>query len=120
MPDQPVAAGPPPFDDAAEMRRTNVALLAAMDQRLGDDSTPESEAAALREQESNIRDFLDRGAATGSLIEDVKERTACQVLLDYWSSTLSHAGIRVARSRLASFDAERLPDLSDDKCPYVG
>jgi WD40 repeat protein len=120
MPDQPVAAGPPPFDDAAEMRRTNVALLAAMDQRLGDDSSPESEAAALREQESNIRDFLDRGAATGSLIEDVKERTACQVLLDYWSSTLSHAGIRVARSRLASFDAERLPDLSDDKCPYVG
>src|SRR6476659_7916511 len=43
-----------------------------------------------------------------------------QVLLDYWSSTLSHAGVRVARSRLAPFDAARLPVLDDDKCPYVG
>ena len=31
MPDQSVAVGQPPFDDAAEMRRINVALLAAME-----------------------------------------------------------------------------------------
>jgi hypothetical protein len=120
MPDQLVTTVPPPFEDAAAMRRANAGLLEAIDQQLGGDSSPERETAALRDLESKIRDFLDRGAETGTLVEDIKERTACQVLLDYWSSTLSHAGIRVARSRLAPFDAERLPDLGDEKCPYVG
>jgi WD40 repeat protein len=120
MSDQLVATSSAPFDDAAEMRQVNADLLQVMDRRLGVDSSAESEIAALRELESDIRGFLDRGAATGALVEDIKERTACQVLLDYWSSTLSHAGIRAPRSRLAPFDAESLPDLSDDKCPYVG
>jgi WD40 repeat protein len=121
MSDQLVAtASSTPFDDAAEMRQVNSDLLQVMDRRLGGDSSAESEVAALRELESEIRGFLDRGAATGALVEDIKERTACQVLLDYWSSTLSHAGISAPRSRLAAFDAERLPDLDDDKCPYVG
>jgi hypothetical protein len=120
MPEHLVTTAPGPFDDAAEMRRMNADLLAAIDQLLGNDSSADSEAAALRELELNIRDFLDRGAATGALIEEVRERTACQVLLDYWSSTLSHAGIRAARSRLAAFDVERLPHLGEDKCPYVG
>ncbi|QOZ37394.1 NACHT and WD repeat domain-containing protein [Bradyrhizobium sp. CCBAU 53421] len=121
MSDSPVATvQPAPFDAAAEMRRVNSDLLQDMDRRLGNDSSPESEIAALGALESNIRCFLDRGAMTGALVEDIKERTACQVLLDYWSSTLSHAGIRAPRPRLASFDAERLPDLGDDKCPYVG
>ncbi|MBR1205019.1 MULTISPECIES: WD40 repeat domain-containing protein [unclassified Bradyrhizobium] len=121
MSDSPVATvQPAPFDDAAEMRRVNSDLLQDMDRRLGNDSSPESEIAALGALESNIRCFLDRGATTGTLVEDIKERTACQVLLDYWSSMLSHAGIRAPRPRLAPFDAERLPDLGDDKCPYVG
>jgi WD40 repeat protein len=121
MSDEMVAAGSAaPFDDAAEMRQVNADLLQRMDRRLGVDSSPESEIAALTELDSDIRGFLNRGAATGAVVEDIKERTACQVLLDYWSSTLSHAGIRAPRSRLAPFDAESLPDLSDDKCPYVG
>ncbi|MGY4310295.1 WD40 repeat protein [Bradyrhizobium sp. USDA 4369] len=121
MSDQLASIAPAaPFGDAAEMRGVNAGLLEAMDRRLGRDSSPESEAAALQELEAGIRIFLDRGAATGTFVEDIKERTACQVLLDYWSSTLSHAGMRVTRSRLAPFDAARLPDLSDQKCPYVG
>ncbi len=121
MPELFVAAAPPKtFEDVAEMRRANASLLEAIDGRLGQDSRWESEAAVLRELESEIRAFLDRGAATGAFIEDIRERTACQVLLDYWSSTLSHGGIQVARSRLAPFDAARLPDLSDEECPFVG
>jgi WD40 repeat protein len=121
MSEQLVATAPPaPFEDAAELRRVNASLLSAMDKRLGDDSSTERELVALQELESQIRAFLDRGSETGTLIEEVTERTACQVLLDYWSSTLSHAGIIVPRSRLAPFDADRLPTLSDDKCPYVG
>ena len=120
MLDATVAAAPTPFEGASEMRHENANLLEAMDRRLGQDSRPESETAALLELEPQIRAFLDRGAATGVFVEDIKERTACQVLLDYWSSTLSHAGIRVARARLAPFDAARLPDLKDRPCPFVG
>src|SRR6516164_11551772 len=113
MPDMPLPTPPMPFEDASEMRNTNASLLNAMDQRLGQDSSPESESAALVEVEPQIRAFLGRGAATGAFVEDIKERTACQVLLDYWSSTLSHAGVQVARPHLAPFDAARLPDLKD-------
>jgi hypothetical protein len=48
MPNQLVATAPwAPFDDAAEMRQVNADLLQGMDRRLGDDSSPESEIAAL-------------------------------------------------------------------------
>lgn len=109
-----------PFEDASELKKENASLLEAIDRRLGEDSRPESEAAALRELEPRIHAFLERGAATGVFVWDVKERTACQVLLDYWSSTLAHAGIATARARLAPFDAPRLPDLKDRQCPFVG
>src|SRR5512139_806846 len=109
-----------PFEDASELKKENASLLEAIDRRLGEDSRPESEVAALRELEPRIHAFLERGAATGVFVWDVKERTACQVLLDYWSSTLAHAGIATARARLAPFDAPRLPDLKDRPCPFVG
>jgi tetratricopeptide (TPR) repeat protein len=120
MPDTPLSAPVTPFEDASEMRHVHASLLEAVNQRLGQDSRPESESAALVELAPQIRAFLDRGTATGWFIEDIKERTACQVLLDYWSSTLSHAGVRVVRPRLAPFDAARLPDLKDRPCPFVG
>ena len=120
MTDAIAAVAPSPFEGASELQRENASLLQTIDRRLGDDSRPESEAAALRELGPRIHAFLDRGAATGVFVEDVRERTACQVLLDYWSSTLAHAGIAAARARLAPFDAAQLPDLKDRQCPFVG
>jgi WD40 repeat protein len=114
------AAAPTPFEGPGEMRDENARLLEEMDLRLGQDTRPESETAVLRELEPRIRDFLARGTATGAFVENIRERTACQVLLDYWSSTLSHAGIDAARPRLDPFDAARLPDLKDRQCPFVG
>lgn len=120
MSDQSVATALTPFEDAAAMRRANAELLEDVDRRLEHDGSLERETAVLQEMEPQIRDFLERGAASGSFVEDIKDRTACQVLLDYWSSNLSQAGVRVSRSRLTPFDAERLPDLDDNQCPYVG
>src|SRR5207245_1001740 len=67
-----------------------------------------------------IRVFIDRGRATGAFIEEVKERTACQILLDYWASSLTQAGVSPGSARLDAFDREQLPDLRDKPCPYVG
>jgi WD40 repeat protein len=114
------ATAPGPFEGAGEMRDENARLLEEMDLRLGQDTRLESETAVLRDLEPRIRDFLARGTATGAFVENIRERTACQVLLDYWSSTLSHAGIDAPRPRLDPFDAARLPDLKDRPCPFVG
>ena len=102
------------------MRRENANLLKEMEDRIGQDSSVEREKGALEALEPRVRDFMQRGAATGVFVEEIPERTACQVLLDYWSSTLSHAGMPTARPRLAPFDPAKLPDLKDKGCPYVG
>src|ERR1700675_4136913 len=109
-----------PFESASELREAHARLLEALDTPLEKDSSAEGEAAALGGMEWQIREFLERGAATGVYLEEVKERTACQVLMDYWASTLSQAGMHVAAGRLARFDGEQLPDLKDKTCPYVG
>ena len=108
------------FESASEFRDAHARLLETLDEALGRDATAEGEAAALARIEPQVLEFLRRGEATGVFIEEMKERTACQVLLDYWASSLSQAG-RAARSvRLARFDAQQLPDLKDKTCPYMG
>jgi hypothetical protein len=108
------------FESASELRDAHARLLDALDHELGDDGSPAAEAAALSRLEPRIRDFLERGAATGVFLEEVKERTACQVLLDYWVSSLAQAALGAPPARLAAFDGDRLPDLKDKPCPFVG
>ncbi len=108
------------YESAAELREANVQLMEALNRLLKQDESPEGEQSALRTLEAEIRAFLERGAATGSVVVDVGERTACQVLLDYWVSALSHAAPNVLRARLADFDKAQLPDLKDRPCPYAG
>jgi len=109
-----------PFESASELREAHAHLLEVLDMQLGQDASEAGEAAALACLDSEIRQFLERGAATGVYLDEMRERTACQVLLDYWVSNLSQAGMHVASSRLARFDGEQLPDLKDKPCPYVG
>ncbi|MFY9610837.1 MAG: AAA family ATPase [Blastocatellia bacterium] len=109
-----------PFESASEFRDAQARLLEELDEEVGSDSSAEGEVAALARLEPRIRGFLQRGEATGVFIEEIKERTACQVLLDYWVSSLSQAGRPVGSVRLARFDGEQLPDLKDKPCPYVG
>ena len=120
MPDVEVAQSVAPFESASELREAHVRLLEAFDSQLGEDASSAGEAAALARLESEIRLFLERGTATGVYLEEIRERTACQVLLDYWVSSLAQAGLQAGSARLARFDAEQLPDLKDVRCPYVG
>jgi WD40 repeat protein len=120
MSDVAVSRQVAPFETATEFRDAHARLLEALDLELGDDASAEGEVAALGRLESRVREFLERGEATGAFVEEIKERTACQVLLDYWVSSLSQAGRPVGSVRLARFDGERLPDLKDKPCPYVG
>jgi WD40 repeat protein len=109
-----------PYESAEELRRTSAHLIEEVDRRLGHDSRPEREAAVLRSLGQDIGEFLGRASETGALVEDIPDRTSCQVLLDYWSSTLSHLGLPVDRRRLVPFDAAKLPELNDAACPFVG
>src|SRR5690349_17612729 len=109
-----------PFESASELREAHAHLLEAFDAQLGEDASSAGEAAALAHLEPEIRRFLERGAATGIYLEEIKERTSCQVLLDYWLSSLAQAGLPAGSARLARFDAEQLPDLKEVRCPYVG
>lgn len=115
MSDSITVAAPEPYaKGATELRAANAALLAEVDRRLGADREPEREQEALEALQPAVREFLARAAATGAYVEDVQERTACQVLLDYWTSSLAHAGVLLARVRLAPFNAADLPSLPDD------
>jgi WD40 repeat protein len=109
-----------PYESASELREAHASLLEELDAALAGDMKGAAEAAALRRLEPRIRRFLERGAASGAYIEEVTQRTSCQVLLDYWKSSLAAAGLRPPVARLAKFDADQLPDLLDKACPYVG
>ena len=120
MSDAAVAHSVAPFESASELREAHGRLLEAFDSQLGEDASSVGEAAALAHLEPEIRLFLERGAATGIYLEEIKERTSCQVLLDYWVSSLAQAGLQAGSVRLARFDAEHLPNLQQAHCLYVG
>ncbi|HEY7724497.1 MAG TPA: hypothetical protein VH880_04135 [Anaeromyxobacteraceae bacterium] len=109
-----------PFASAAELRAGHEGLLEAIDAEVGEDASAAAEAAALARHEEEIRAFLERGAATGVFLDEVKDRTACQVLLDYWAVARRQAGRGAVDARLARFDGAQLPVLRDEDCPYVG
>ena len=115
-----MTGGATPFESATELRGAHESLLLQIDKQLELDPSEKSELAALARMEPDISEFLSRGAETGMFLEQIKDRTSCQVLLDYWVSALARIGYGVASSRLARFDRSRLPDLTDKPCPYVG
>src|SRR3974390_1899606 len=110
----PARAEAAPYESASELRDAHSRLLDRLDDELGAEGEPQrAESEALAKLEAPIREFLARGVATGLFLDEPKERTACQVLLDYWASSLSRHGMRVGALRLARFDAGQLPDLAD-------
>ena len=54
-----------------------------------------------------IKKFIQRGRATGALLDDEDDRWGAQSLLDYWISLLAHAGFESPDATLVDFD----PDL---------
>ena len=108
-----------PFESASELLESHHALLEKFDESLGEGADVD-EKAVIRKLIQEITAFLERGAATGQWLEDVKARTRCQVVLDYWTSSIERAGFSVQGARLQRFNHESLPDLSDFLSPYVG
>jgi len=64
--------------------------------------------------------YIERTAAAGTVLADESERWAAQSILDYWTTLLDRAGVKPPDGLLASFDPNQLPEIPDDKCPFVG
>lgn len=108
------------LDGLAALRQAHLALLTRLEEATGDDANARQEREALRALQPEVQQLVDQGAKAGALIEDPRERSDAQVLLDYWRSALGHAGVLMPSTRLEAFDPSRLPELPDDRCPYVG
>ncbi|GAB4369684.1 MAG: hypothetical protein Kow00121_09790 [Elainellaceae cyanobacterium] len=69
---------------------------------------------------SQIEQFMLKGRSTGAVLDNEDDRWAAQSILDYWSSLLYRAGQEPPDTTLIEFDPSLAPDLSDDRCPYMG
>ena len=67
-----------------------------------------------------MADFIQRGRATGVLLDSSQDRRASQSLLDYWANALYRAGREPPDATLAEFDPALAPELDDKLCPYRG
>ncbi|MEZ4682141.1 MAG: hypothetical protein R2932_48835 [Caldilineaceae bacterium] len=63
---------------------------------------------------------MQRGRATGALLDSEDDRWATQSLLDYWSATGYSVGREMPDAVLEEFDPNLAPEIPDDRCPYVG
>ena len=101
-------AGDDRFPSLASLRVAHSALLKR--------NREEGNEAILAEIEA----FIDRGKATGAVLDDESDRWSAQSLLDYWSSILYRNGHEAPDATLVEFDTALAPDLDDDLCPYLG
>ncbi|MBI3242753.1 MAG: WD40 repeat domain-containing protein [Chloroflexi bacterium] len=99
------------FPSFASLRTAHNDLLQRQRELLGGDAT-ESIAA--------VESFLQRGQATGALLDAEADRRAAQSLLNYWTTSLYRLGHEPPDATLAEFDPQLAPELPDELCPYLG
>ncbi|RTL36294.1 MAG: hypothetical protein EKK53_23030 [Burkholderiales bacterium] len=105
-----------PLQTLAEFQQAHETLLDHYDQ--GDAQA--SEQARLVPIIAEVRAFLRRGAAGGAYLFESRERRSAQGMLDYWASLCYGTQLDIERAVLAPHDPDKLPQLNDDDCPYVG
>ncbi|HKB06224.1 MAG TPA: WD40 repeat domain-containing protein [Gemmataceae bacterium] len=66
-----------------------------------------------------IREFIDRGRATGALLRGHEERYSAQNLLTYWSNVLSRMEGETPDDELLSYDSSQAPSLNAIPNPYL-
>ncbi|MFT7584058.1 MAG: WD40 repeat protein [Cellvibrionaceae bacterium] len=98
-----------PFESVSSMRAVHAKLVK---QRRADGLTETLFAEAA--------DFVARGAATGTLLDESNERQAAQSLLDFWDNVLAKSDLEITDPTLADFDIELAPELPDEARPYLG
>jgi hypothetical protein len=69
---------------------------------------------------AEVEAFIQRGQATGALLDAEDDRWASQSLLDYWSAMMHRVGHEPPDATLAEFDPALAPELDDALCPYLG
>src|SRR3982751_5015076 len=95
--------------------------LRAVQARLGERRRQEADDPSLGTSFwTAVDEFVQRGSATGVLLDNEDERWTIQSLLDYWAAALERTGRPRRDSSLAEFDADQAPELPDDACPYLG
>ncbi|MBL8324433.1 MAG: hypothetical protein JNJ89_05680 [Rubrivivax sp.] len=108
------------FADIEDLRSAHDALLAALDAERERTGPSAGDRAALLGVVASARAFVARALATGMSLDDLEDRTAAQVLVDYWCTRLARVGEACADEELAPFDASRLPELPDSDMPFGG
>lgn len=68
----------------------------------------------------DVTQFVQRGVATGVLLDGPRERQEAQTLIDYWTTRLIRTARALDETTLAEFDESQSPELPDEPCPYAG
>ncbi|PIE81551.1 MAG: hypothetical protein CSA11_04230 [Chloroflexi bacterium] len=69
---------------------------------------------------NDVETFVQRGTATGIILDTRSDRWQAQNLIDYWSNELYHARRKAPETSLLPYDASQAPELDDSLCPYLG
>lgn len=68
----------------------------------------------------DVATFVQRGVATGVLLDTRSDRWQAQNLIDYWANELYHARRKASETTLVPYDPNLAPELDDSLCPYLG
>jgi WD40 repeat protein/tetratricopeptide (TPR) repeat protein len=102
-----------PFSSLTRMREAHTELIR---RHRDGGSSPEQEFVEA------VFEFIRRGRATGTILDEDADRCTAQGLLDFWLTIIYRIGSDVpeAETTLADFDISRQPELKSSDCPYVG
>jgi|GEM_PF-5078672 len=106
------ADGAVPFDSLEVMAESHTELL-------------RRELSAGGEEQPNflgdVREIIQRGRATGAILESLSERRTAQSLLNYWITVLYRAGdVEPPDAILVPFQEPKRLDLATVNYPYLG
>jgi hypothetical protein len=102
------AARVEPFPSLLALRQAHLELL----QR--------SRAAAVAGLLPDIDRLLQRGSATGAVLDDERQRWEAQGVLDYWQAVMYRARQAPTVETLQPFDPDLAPEIPESRCPYRG
>jgi WD40 repeat protein len=69
---------------------------------------------------ADVELFIQRGCATGVLLDQDDDRWDVQNLLDFWANELLHNKRIAPDATLVEYDPTLAPEIPDDLCPYIG
>lgn len=69
---------------------------------------------------AEIEAFIQRGRASGVVLDAESDRSAVQSVLDYWATVVLSITHVPVDATLEEFDVRLAPELDDQQCPYLG